>query len=323
MSVLLFNNIKMIKNEYDLIVIWAGPAWYASWMYASRYWLDNLIIWAQPGGTLATSHKVENYPWTISASWKEIMDNLREHALINWTDIISENVESLNKITKWDKDFFEIKTSSDKVFNSKYIILATWTNHRHLWVTGEKEFFGKWVSYCATCDWMFFKNMDVVVVWWWNTALNQTLYLANICKKVYLVHRSEAFRGDNCWLEEIKRTSNIEMLTSDEVIEIAWDTLWMTWVKLKSWKQIDAQWIFIAIWFLPNTKLVDHLNIEKDSEWCLVTDKRQETSIKWIYAAWDITTNSNKFRQAITAAAEWCVATASIQEDILRYKSNS
>ena len=87
---------------------------------------------------------------------------------------------------------------------------------------------------------------------------------------------------------------------------------------IKSWKIIKADWIFVAIWSVPNTKLIDHLNPEKDTEWCLVVDKRQETSIKWLYAAWDVTTNSNKFRQTIMSAAEWCLSANSVHEDLLK-----
>jgi thioredoxin reductase len=92
----------------------------------------------------------------------------------------------------------------------------------------------------------------------------------------------------------------------------------MTWVKLKSWKEINAEGIFVAIWNIPNVWLVENLNPLKDEEWCLVVDSRQETSIKWLYAAWDVTTNSNKFRQTIMSAAEWCLAANSVHEDHLR-----
>jgi thioredoxin reductase (NADPH) len=93
--------------------------------------------------------------------------------------------------------------------------------------------------------------------------------------------------------------------------------LGMTWVKLKSWKEIKADWIFIAVWTIPNTQVIDHLNPEKDEEGCLVVDKRQQTSIPGLYAAWDVTTNSNKFKQTIMSAAEWCLAADSIHEDLM------
>ena len=302
-----------MENMYDVIIVWAGSAGYPAWMYASRYKLKNLIIGAQPGWALATSHKVENYPGTISAPWKEIMDKFKQHAEISGSEILQEMVEKIDK----HKDHFHIITSSGKEFKAKRVILATWNNHRHLWVPWEKEFLGKWVSYCATCDWMFFKGRDVIIVWWWNTALTEALYLSEIANKVYLVHRRDNFRAEDSWVEKAKAKENIEFILNEEVKEIVWDMLWMTWVKLKSWKQLKADWIFVAVWTIPNTKVVDHLNPKKDDEGCLVVDQRQETSIPWLYAAWDVTTNSNKFRQTIMSAAEWCLASDSVHNDLM------
>ncbi len=304
----------MTNTNYDVIIIGAGSAGYPAWMYASRYKLKNLIIGAQPGWALATSHKVENYPWVLSASWKEIMDNFKKHAEVSGSEILSEMVTKLEK----QDDFFYTTTSTWKKFKSKYIILATWNNYRKLWVKWEPEFLWKWVSYCATCDWMFFKNRDVIIAGWGNTALTEALYLAELCKKVYIVHRRDTFRAEDIWIEQAKKRENIEFVLNEEIQEIVWDNLWMTWVTLKSWKEIKADGIFVAVWNIPNVWLVDHFNLEKDEEWCLVVDKRQETSIKWLYAAWDVTTNSNKFRQTIMSAAEWCLAADSIHEDNLR-----
>lgn len=304
----------MTNLDYDVIIIGAWSAWYPAWMYASRYNLKNLIIWAQPGWALATSHKVENYPWTLSAPGKEIMDNFRKHAEVSGSEILNEMVKNVNK----HENHFHITTSSWKEFKSKYVILATWNNYRKLWAKWEAEFLWKWVSYCATCDGMFFRGRDIIMVWGWNSAITEALYLAELCNKVYIVHRRDTFRAESIWLEQAKKRENIEFVLNEEVEEIKWDALWMTWVLLKSWKEIKAEWIFVAVWNIPNVWLVDHLNPEKDDEWCLVVDSRQETSIKWLYAAWDVTTNSNKFRQTIMSAAEWCLAANSVHEDHLR-----
>lgn len=297
---------------YDVIIVWAWSAGYPAGMYASRYKLKNLIIWGQPGWALATSHNVENYPGTISAPGKEIMDKFKLHAEKTWSEFLQEMV---NEVTKHE-DHFHIITSSWKEFKAKKIIIATWNNYKHLWSKWEREFLGKWVSYCATCDWMFFKWRDIVIVGWWNTALTEALYLAEICNKVYLVHRKDTFRAETSWVEKVKQTPNIELVLNEEVEEITW-SLFVEEIILKSGKILKSDWIFVAIWSVPNTKVVDSLNPEKDSEWCLVVDKRQQTSIAWLYAAWDITTNSNKFKQTIMSAAEWCLAANSVHEDLL------
>ena len=304
----------MTNLDYDVIIVGAGSAWYPAWMYSSRYKLKNLIIGAQPGGALATSHKVENYPGTISATGKEIMDDFKKHAEESGSEILSESVETVKK----HKDHFHIVTSNWKEFKSKYIIVATGNNHRLLWAKWEKEFMWKWVSYCATCDWMFFKWRDIVLAWGWNTALTEALYLADICNKVYLVHRRDTFRAENSWVEQAKKRDNIEFVLNEEVKEITGDALGMTGVTLKSGKELKADWIFVAVWTIPNVWIVDSLDLEKDKEGCLVVDARQETSLKGLYAAWDVTTNSNKFKQTIMSAAEWCLAADSIHEDNLR-----
>ncbi len=301
---------------YDVIIIWAWSAGYPAGMYSSRYWMKNLIIWAMPWWALATSHKVENYPWILSAPWKEIMENFKKHAENAGSEIITENVEKVEK----KGDIFCITTSSKKEYEAKYVIIATGNNHRKLWVVWEKEFLGKWVSYCATCDWMFFKWVDIVLAWGGNTALTEALYLSDIVNKVYLVHRKDTFRAEDSWVEQAKKKENIEFVLNEEISEIKWGFSGMEEVVLKSGKILKAEWIFIAIWTLPNVWIVSELNLEKDKEWCLVVDSRQETSLKWLYAAWDVTTNSNKFKQTIMSAAEWCLAADSIHEDLLKSK---
>lgn len=299
---------------YDLIIVWAWSAGYPAWMYASRYKIKNLIIGAMPGWALATSHKVENYPGTISAPWKEIMDSFKEHAVSSGSEIVQEIVSDIVK--QWD--LFLVKTTNWNQYQAKKVIIATGNNHRHLGAKWENEFLGKWVSYCATCDGMFFRWRDIVLVGWWNTALTEALYLADICKKVYLVHRSDTFRAENIWIEQASKKENIEFVLKEEVEEIKGDFMWVNEIALKSGKIIKADGIFVAVWTLPNTSVVDSLNPAKDSEWCLVVDARQETSISGLYAAWDVTTNSNKFKQTIMSAAEWCLAANSVHEDLLR-----
>nr|MDD3720597.1 FAD-dependent oxidoreductase [Candidatus Gracilibacteria bacterium] len=300
-------------NHYDLIIIGAGSAGLPAGMYASRYNLKNLIIGAMPGGALATSHKVENYPGTISAPGKEIMDNFRKHAIDSGSEIIQDTVTEINKM----ENGFIIKTSSGKEYTSSYVIYATGNKYRKLGFIGENEFLGKGVSYCATCDGSFFKGLDVGIVGGGNTALTEALYLAEMCKKVYLIHRRDTFRAESIRVEKVKNTPNIEMVLNEEVESVA-GGMFMEEIKLKSGKTIKADGIFVAIGNEPDTKIINHLNPIKDEEGCLVVDKRQETSVKGLYAAGDVTTNSNKFRQTIMSAAEGCLAANSIHEDLMK-----
>lgn len=298
--------------DYDLIIVGSGSAGLPTGMYASRYKVKNLIIWAQPGGALATSHKVENYPGTISASGKEIMDNFAEHAVTSGSEILQTTVTEIQKIDEG----FKVVTPN-KEFTSRFLVLATGNTYRKLGVPGEVDFLGKWVSYCATCDGMFFKGRDIVIVGGGNTALTEALYLSEICNKVYLVHRKDTFRAEDIWVEQAKKHENIEFVLNEEVNHLE-GSLFLEKVILKSGKELKADGFFVAIGSDPSTNLVASMNPKMDEEGCLIVDKRQETSVKGLYAAGDVTTNSNKFKQTIMSAAEWCLAANSIHEDMLR-----
>lgn len=298
--------------NYDVIIIWSWSAGLPAGMYASRYKLKNLVIGKEPGGALATSHKVENWPGVLSASGKEIMDDFKTHAENAGSEILQDTVSSIEKTDEW----FIVKTTNN-AFNSKYVILASGNTYRKLWVPGEAEYLWKWVSYCATCDGNFFRNRDIVLVWGGNTALTEALYLSELCSKVYLVHRKDTFRAEKIWVEQAEKKDNIEFVLNEEVDYISWG-IFLEEVHLKSGKVLKADGFFVAIWSDPSIDLVKHMNPEIDEENCLIVDKRQETSVKGLYAAGDVTTNSNKFKQTIMSAAEGCLAADSIHEDMLR-----
>ncbi len=298
--------------KYDVIIVGSGSAGLPAGMYASRYKLKNIVIGAQAGGALATSHKVENFPGTISASGKEIMDNFAEHAKVSGSELLQDTVSEIQKT----EDGFLVKTTN-KELESKYVILATGNTYRKLGVPGEEEFLGKGVSYCATCDGMFFKDRDIVLVGGGNTALTEALYLSEIANTVYVVHRRDTFRAENIWVEQAQKKENIEFVLNEEVDHLE-GSLFLEKVVLKSGRELAADGFFVAIGSDPSIELVKDMNPDMDKEGCLIVDKRQETSIKGLYAAGDVTTNSNKFKQTIMSAAEGCLAADSIHEDMLR-----
>lgn len=299
---------------YNVIIIWAWSAGLPAGMYASRYKLSNIIIGEMPGGALATSHCVENYPWFLSASGHEIMDQFRKHAESAWSQIIQDRVEEVAKI---GENHFSVKTIWGSVYEAQRVIIATGNTYKTLNVPGEKEFHGQWVSYCATCDGNFYKWLRVAVVGAGNTAITEALYLAEIAKEVHIIVRSDRIRAESIWVEKAKKHENIFFHMNTQIQEIQGNIMWVTKVILTNSNSLDLEGVFVAIGSSPITNLVDNLNIEKDNEGCLVVDKRQETSIKWLYAAGDVSTNSNKFRQTIMSAAEWCLAANSIHEDLL------
>jgi thioredoxin reductase (NADPH) len=300
---------------YDVIIIGAGSAGLPAGMYASRYKLSNLIIGEMPGGALATSHCVENWPGVLSAPGGEIMQSFRLHAENAGSTLIQDRVEEVSKL---GEDHFSLRTMSGKTFEAKRIILATGNEYKMLGVPGEKEFYGQGVSYCATCDGNFYKGLTVAVVGAGNTAITEALYLAEICKEVHILVRSERIRAEDIWVEKAKAKNNIVIHYNTQAKEVMGSMMGVSGLKLQDDSVLPLDGVFVAIGSSPFTKIVDSLSPDKDTEGCLIVDKRQETSVKWLYAAGDVTTNSNKFRQTIMSAAEGCLAANSIHEDILR-----
>ena len=300
---------------YDLIIIGAGSAGLPAGMYASRYKLKNIIIGEMPGGALSTSHCVENFPGVLSAPGAEIMDNFKKHAENAGSEILQDSVEVVSKI---GENHFSVSTMGGKNFDAKRILLATGNTYKMLGIPGEKEFYGQGVSYCATCDGNFYKNLTVGVVGAGNTAITEALYLAEIAKEVHIFVRGNVIRAENIWTEKANNKSNIIFHMNTQVTEVQGNMMGVTGVILNTGENLTLDGLFVAIGSTPITHIVDNLSPQKDGEWCLVVDQRQETTIPGLYAAGDVTTNSNKFRQTIMSAAEGCLAANSIHEDILK-----
>ncbi len=201
---------------YDLIIIGTGSAGLPAGMYASRYKLKNCIIGAMPGGALATSHKVENYPGTISASGREIMDRFTEHAVAAGSEIIQDEVMDVSK----NGNIFTVKTSSGKILESRYVLLAIGNKYRKLGIPGEEKFLGAGVSYCATCDGNFFRNRSVALVGGGNTAITEALYLAELCKEVHILVRGSEFKAETVWIDQLVKHSNIQVHFNTSVASI-------------------------------------------------------------------------------------------------------
>ena len=300
---------------YDVIIIGAGSAGLPAGMYASRYKLSNLIIGEMPGGALATSHCVENWPGVLSAPGGEIMKNFKLHAENAGAEILQDRVEEVSKI---GEDHFSVRTMGGKTFEARRVVLATGNEYKMLGVPGEQEFYGQWVSYCATCDGNFYKWLTVAIVGAGNTAITEALYLAEICKEVHILVRSDRIRAEDVWVEKAKAHHNIVIHYNTQAKEVIGSMMGVTGLKLQDDSILPLDGVFVAIGSSPFTKIVDGLNPDKDTDGTLIVDKRQETTVKWLYAAGDVTTNSNKFRQTIMSAAEGCLAANSVHEDILR-----
>jgi len=292
---------------YDLIIIGSGPAGYSAGIYATRYNLNVLVIGQIEGGMASLAHQVENYPGLPQITGIELMKKFKDQATKSGAKIISDLVVNIKKTD----DIFSVQTKSE-TYKSKTIILAMGTERRKINIPGEKEFLGKGLSYCVTCDGMFFKNKTVAVIGGGDSALQAVIQLSEICKKVYLIYAKEIPDAMPTWVER----ANSE---ADKIIQIASNTL----TKIEGTNTVEkvilekefnnsnellVDGVFVEIGAVPNSVLLDKLGVLIDDCKYIIVDQFQQTNVKGIFAAGDITTNSGKFAQIITASNEGAIA---------------
>lgn len=300
--------------HYPLIIIGTWSAGLPAGMYASRYGIRNLIIGAQPGGALATSHCVENYPGTLSESGGSIMKRFEEHAKVSGSEV---SYDTVIKIEELPEKILQITTARKEIYTCDYLIYATGNAYRHLDVPGEDRLLGGGVSYCATCDGNFFRNKDVIVVGGGDSSFTEALYLAHLCKTVKILVRKDKPKAEEIWVKKVQEESNMEIIYNTEVAEIN-GQFSVESITTKDGRTILTQGIFIAVWSVPSVDLIKNLGVEIDEEGCIKIDQHQKSTHDRIYAAGDVTTGSAKFRQTIMSAAEGCLAAHSVHEVMLR-----
>ena len=303
----------------NLIIVGAGGAWFTAGIYAWRYGLKPVIFWASEWGMIVENPVVENFPgFDQPTSGYEIIEKMKKQALKYGAKYKVDTIKEIVPIDKEDfKKWYIVKTSFNWNIQTKSLILAIWTEKNKLWVKWENEFFWKWVSYCATCDGFFYKNKIVVVVGGGDAALIETLYLANICKKVYLIHRRDNFRAETIRVEKAKQHPNIEFVLNSIIEEICWDQT-VKYIKVnQNWqiKKVEVDWVFIAIGMTPNKIHGLDQYLERNEKGYIKVDSCTKTNLPGVFAAWDCSTGNCGFRQLIIACAEWAVAA----ENVFKY----
>ncbi len=287
---------------YDVIIIGAGPAGLNAAIYAARYKLNALVIAKEIGGAITGAHNVENWIGEKSIPGMQLIENFKDHVKSFGIEIKTEEVQDIKK----QDNIFKINNN----YEAKTIILALGTCPRHLDVKGEKEFLGKGTSYCATCDAAFFRNKKVAVVGGANSAAMAALLLAQFADKVFIIYRKEKLRSDPAVSEKVYTNEKIEVITNTNITEIKGDKF-VTGVELDSGKYLDLDGVFIEIGSVPSCAIAKLAGAKLDERECIIVDQAQKTNIDGVFAAGDITTNSNNLRQVITAAAEGAVAAES------------
>ena len=276
-------------EKWELIIIGAGPAGLSAGIYAGRRELKTLILEEKiPGGTAADSPLIENYPGFRSISGRELMNKMLEHCKDFGVQI--HELESVKKLNLKEKNE-KIVESSKATYNAKAIIIATGSHYRELGVPGEKEFKGRGVSYCATCDGPFFKNKRVVVVGGGNTAAVSALFLADIASEVRLIHRREQLRAEEAIFRELRK-KGVQFIWNSVVKEIKGENLVKSILvynnKTGETFEIETEGVFINIGEEPNSQIAKEAGIQVDERGYIMVDNRQRTNIPGVYAAGDV-----------------------------------
>ncbi len=299
---------------YDLIIIGAGPAGLGASIYASRYKLSHAVIGSEIGGQVTEAWEIENYAGIESISGKDLMEKFVQQTKGLGGTIIQGAVNSVKNI----EDGFEVITSDEKKYETKTIILALGMKARKMNIPGEDKFIGKGVSYCATCDAMFFRGKDVVVIGGGDAAATAAIHLAEFANSVQLLYKEGTKTFEPTWDEKMRKNGKIAMSTFSKIISVIGDekVSALEYELNGEKKELLVQGVFIEIGSIPGAVVAQNLGVQTDEQGYIVVKQDQSTNIENVYAAGDATTGSNKFRQIITAVAEGSVAAGSVYKKL-------
>ena len=300
---------------YDLIIIGSGPAGLSAAIYAKRAGLNSLMIekTGMSGGQMISTYEVDNYPGLPGISGFDLGMKMDEHAKKLGVPVINKEVTAIRA----SEEKHTVICTTDS-YETKGVILANGAVHAKLQVEGEDAFLGKGVSYCATCDGAFFRQADVAVVGGGDVALEDAVFLARFCRKVYLIHRRNQFRGARILQEKVKSLPNIHCIYDTVVEQINGEekvnSISIYNREKDERRKLPVSGVFIAVGMIPNSDIYKDL-IKCDDAGYVIAGEDCRSSRKGIYAAGDIRTKS--LRQVITAAADGANAVTSFQQDFL------
>ena len=298
------------EKHHKLIILGSGPAGLTAAIYAARAILEPVVVSGrEAGGQLMITSDVENYPgFPEGIMGPEMMDLLRAQATRFGTEFFSGDVVDVDLSERP----FKLTLENKDTLSCDSLIISTGASARWLGMDSEKEFSGKGVSACATCDGFFFRDQDVAVVGGGDTALEEALYLANICKSVTLIHRRDEFRGSKIMQKRAINHEKISIFWNTVVEEVLGDPkAGMTSLKVKNVKNQQVTehpitGLFVAIGHTPNTKLFKgKLNLNENG-YVKVTPGTTYTSVEGVFASGDV--QDHVYRQAVTAAGTGCMA---------------
>ena len=295
---------------YDIIIIGSGPAGLSAAIYAQRACLDTIVIEKNgiSGGQVLNTWEVDNYPGFPGVTGFELSRQFREHANKLGARVVQDEVVQVELSGNVKKVVCEEET-----YEARCVILASGAHHRTLEVPGEEELRGAGVSYCATCDGAFFRGRTVAVVGGGDAALEDAIFLARMCEKVYIVHRRDKLRGAKRLQERVQALENIEFVWNSETAAIEGsgqvEALRLRQTKTGEERRLDVDGVFIAVGIAPESELYAG-QLELDEQGYIRADESGQTSVPGVFAAGDVRTKA--LRQILTAASDGanCVASA-------------
>lgn len=295
---------------YDIIIIGSGPAGLSAAIYAQRACLDTIVIEKNgiSGGQVLNTWEVDNYPGFPGVTGFELSRQFREHANKLGARVVQDEVVQVELSGNVKKVVCEEET-----YEARCVILASGAHHRTLEVPGEEELRGAGVSYCATCDGAFFRGRTVAVVGGGDAALEDAIFLARMCEKVYIVHRRDKLRGAKRLQERLQALENIEFVWNSETVAIEGnaqvEALRLRQTQTGEERRLDVDGVFIAVGIAPESELYAG-QLELDEQGYIRADESGQTSVSGVFAAGDVRTKA--LRQILTAASDGanCVASA-------------
>ena len=295
---------------YDIIIIGSGPAGLSAAIYAQRACLDTIVIEKNgiSGGQVLNTWEVDNYPGFPGVTGFELSRQFREHANKLGARVVQDEVVQVELSGNVKKVVCEEET-----YEARCVILASGAHHRTLEVPGEEELRGAGVSYCATCDGAFFRGRTVAVMGGGDAALEDAIFLARMCEKVYIVHRRDKLRGAKRLQERLQALENIEFVWDSETVAIEGnaqvEALRLRQTKTGEERRLDVDGVFIAVGIAPESELYAG-QLELDEQGYIRADESGQTSVPGVFAAGDVRTKA--LRQILTAASDGanCVASA-------------
>lgn len=300
-----------MEKVYDLIIIGAGPAGLTASIYAKRAMLDFLFLekWL-PGGEIANTYEVENYPGINYVSGAELADKMIDHTKDLGIKICLESVEEVD----FTKKIKKIVTNYNTYF-TKTVLIATGASSKKLGLPNEDDFRGRGISYCAVCDGALFKDKIVAVVGGGDVAVEDVIYLSRVAKKVYLIHRRDSLRAAKRYQEKMFKQNNVEVIWDSEVKSFNGneylESIDVVNKKNKEKNVIEVNGVFVAIGMIPNIGFLKDSIKLSEAGW-IITDEFLETSVEGVFAAGDVRDTS--LRQIVTSVSDGAMAVSMAQK---------